>query len=327
MATQTLLPKKKRNKHGSKSKLNRTTPYENWPIDIEAAYQRDKGPYTIANATIRVSEESLELFNGWLVWQTMTEPEERRIAANIQEILSLAARARGFGQAYPDQLECVMVNEDVHKPDVCMISKERYESRVEPVEPGRDHTILRGSPDLVVEIRSPSNRRTQERKKRKSYFESGAVIIWDVDYLKRTIWVYEAENPEEGLEYTEQAEINCEPLLLGWTRKVGDFFSKDLSAEDIVGEIAQQWRAESEEKGRAVGHEEGLIAGREEGELAALRKILLRQVGRRYGEAKLPNDLAAKLERYTANQLVDLTDAITTSLNLEEWLANLPTED
>lgn len=53
----------------------------------------------------------------------MTDAEERRIAATIQVILDIAARAAGFGQAYPDQLECVMVNQDVPKPDVCYLQR------------------------------------------------------------------------------------------------------------------------------------------------------------------------------------------------------------
>ena len=73
----------------------------NWPLNITQAYARYGGPYTALNAATLLEEEPLELYNGWLVWQDMTEPEERRIAANIQAILDLAARAAGFGQAFP----------------------------------------------------------------------------------------------------------------------------------------------------------------------------------------------------------------------------------
>lgn len=65
---------------------------ENWPVDLAAAYRRDHGPYTLSNASTLLAEEPLELFNGWLVWQAMTDAQERRVAATIQEILSLAFR-------------------------------------------------------------------------------------------------------------------------------------------------------------------------------------------------------------------------------------------
>src|SRR5689334_7048393 len=167
MVTQISPAKKRQSKNGAKSHSNGATHYktrQDWPLDLAAAYQRMRGPYTIYNVTTIVGEEALEIFNGWLVWQEMTDAEERRIAATIQEILSLAARAIGFGQAYPDQFECVMINQDVYKPDVCVISKERYSNQVEPIEPEGKHLVLKGSPELVVEIRSPSNRRTKERK-------------------------------------------------------------------------------------------------------------------------------------------------------------------
>lgn len=302
MVTRTLNPKTRRR---SGTNGYQTNPH--WPVDFAAAYERDRGPYTLHNAITLLAEEPLELINGWLVWQSMTDAEERRAAANIQEILSLAARAIGFGQAYPDQLECEMANEDVYKPDVCLISKERYDNQVQPAEPGSQHFVLKGSPELVVEIRSPSNRRTRERQKRANYFENGALVIWDVDYKKRRIWVYEVGTPDEGREYHEQDVITCEAILPGWKRKVADFFSKDLSAEEIVGEAANQWRAESRAEGRA------------EGELAVLRRVLLIQAQARFGN-DLPDDLEERLSRYEQAELMNLAASLPAAHNLAEWL-------
>lgn len=122
---------------------------------MEEAYRRYPGLYTIENAETLLTEEPLELYNGWLVWQEMTDPEERRIACNIQVILDITARVSEFGQAYLDQFECAMANGDEYKPDICILSNERYESKVEPVRVG-GKLILKGSPELIVEIRSPS---------------------------------------------------------------------------------------------------------------------------------------------------------------------------
>jgi Uma2 family endonuclease len=287
--------------HASRNHRNSS---DHWPHDFEEAYRRYPGPYTAANAETVISEEPLELFNGWLVWEAMTDLDERRVAANIQVILDIAARLVGFGQAYPDQAECVMENGDLYKPDVCLISSERYDTKVEPVAPGREHLVLRGSPELVVESRSPPNRRTKERRKRKIYFENGAQVIWDVDSKKRKIWVYEAADPEKPVEYSGDAEISCEGLLPGWRRKVSDFFTKDLSAEQVVGQAVVQWR--------------------EEGELAALRASLQRQARRRYGEGRLLPDLTTRLERYTISQLTELEESLAASRTLEGWLGSFP---
>jgi Uma2 family endonuclease len=312
MVTRTLPQneKKKRPKNGSQPerkdpfKTKKPNTREFWPDDIEDAYRRDRGPYTIANAITLIEEEPLELFNGWLVWQEMTNAEERRIAANIQEILSLVARACDFGQAYPDQFECKMVNEDVFKPDVCVLSNERYEQRVEPALEGSDHLMLSGSPELVIEIRSPSNRRAKERLKRKSYFESGAVVIWDVDHKKRKIWVYEVTNPEKGTEYSENDQISCPQLLPNWKRKVSDFFAKNLSAEEIAGQVAAQWRSDERDK--------------------TLREMLLRQARRRFGIDQLPAELETKLAGYSEEQLTELGDTLAITPGMEEWLKAFP---
>ncbi len=307
MATEALANKKRQSKNGAKTTSNDLTSYKtshNWPNNIEKAYERDPGPYTVQNSCTILSEETLELFNGWLVWQIMTDVEERGIAAAIQEILSFAARLVGFGQAYPDQFECVMNNGDMHKPDVCLLSKARYESQVELIKAEGGHLVLKGSPELVVEIRSPSNRRTKERLKRQHYFESGALIVWDVDYRRQKIWVYELENPEKGQEYSGEAEISCERLLPGWRRKVSDFFKKDLSAEEIAGQAANQWR--------------------DEGSTKALREVLLRQLRRRFGNELRLAELEARLKHYNEAQLTDLIDNVVSAASYEEWSKSLP---
>lgn len=320
MASETLTTPKRLSKNGNSSHNSKETVYhtrQNWPLDIEAAYRRISGPYSAVNTWVLLEEEPLELFNGWLVWQPMTNADERRIAGVIQVILDWAARLVGFGQAYPDQLECVMAKGDVLKPDVCLISNDRFDSRVEPVAEGLEHKVLRGSPEFVVEIRSPSNRRSQERRKRKIYFENGAEVIWDVDPVNHKIWAYEVENPEIGREYNAEDEIACERFLPGWKRKVSDFFDKYLTAEQIAGAAVDKWRSE----GYAAGEEKG----REEGERSALTKLILRQAGRRYADNELPSGLETTLGRFSSEQLTEIADAIATSPTLADWLANFPT--
>jgi len=278
-----------------------------WPREIGEAYERGRGPYTVKNVTILLEEEPLELYNGWLVWQEMTEPLERRAAARIMIILDLVARAAGFGQGYPDQVECYLANGNVIKPDVCIISDKLFAEKVRSVKkPDKDgtHTMLHGAPELVVEIRSPSNRRTKEKLKRQEYFDNGAQVIWDVDYKKGSIWVYAAATPEQSQEYRGEAEISCEPLFPGWKRKVADFFSTNLSAEQIVGNEAAKWRAETE--------------------LATLRRVVLRQSSRRFANEPLPADLESRLDQLDAAQLELLVDTLATNLTSDDWLATFP---
>lgn len=235
-----------------------------WPRDLLEAYARDRGPYTVNNANTILEEEAVELYNGWLVWQEMTSPTERRVVANLQTMLDLSARHMGFGQAIPDQLECLLLNGDVVKPDASLISWQRLANNRIPTGPN-DRELLAGGPELVIEARSPSNRRAQEQRKRQFYFASGVQIVWDVDEENQVIWVYHATAPNQPIRYGIEDELDCEPLLPGWRRDLLDIFAEEASAEAVAGEVAKAWRAEGVELGIAQRNAELARAMRQEG--------------------------------------------------------------
>jgi Uma2 family endonuclease len=228
-----------------------------WPRDIEEAYRRARGPYTVDNVNSILEEDAVELFNGWLVWQEMTNPIERRVVATLQTMLDLSARNMGFGQSLPDQMECLLQSGDVVKPDASLISWQRLADNRIPTGPN-DREMIAGGPELVIEARSPSNRRSQERRKRQAYFDNGVQIVLDVDADNRMIWVYHAATPHRPIRYGIEDTLNCEPLLPGWCRDLADIFAEQASAEAVAGEVAVAWRAEGVEIGRAEGVEIGI---------------------------------------------------------------------
>ncbi|MEZ4863059.1 MAG: Uma2 family endonuclease [Caldilineaceae bacterium] len=236
---------------------------DQWPRDILAAYARDHGPYTVDNANTILEEEAVELYNGWLVWQEMTNPIERRVVANLQTMLDLSARKVGFGQAMPDQLECLLTNGDVVKPDASLLSWRRLENDLVPTGPNQ-RPLLSGGPELAIEVRSPSNWRAQERRKRQLYFANGVQIVWDVDEANQVIWVYHAARPDRPTRHGIGDEITCEPFLPGWRRAIADIFAEQASAEAVAGEVAVAWRAEGVEIGRAEGVEIGIAQRNQE---------------------------------------------------------------
>jgi len=295
-----------------------------WPRDILEAYKRGRGPYTVDNAEVFLEEEAVELFNGWLVWQEMTTPKERRVVANIQTMLDVSARKAGFGQALPDQMECRLSNGDAFKPDASLISWQRLDNDVKPQGP-RNRPRLMGGPELVIEARSPSNRRKQERAKRALYmfpekfcttsaeerlgqnfsgdlyFKNKVQIVWDVDEVHEVIWVYHATAPDQPLRYGLGDEIICE-LLPGWRRRVADIFAAHASAEAVVGEVVDVWR--------------------DEGAARTLRDVLPMLAQARFGGS--PIDLAERLAHCTLAQLQQAQAIIMSSPTLEAWLAALP---
>jgi len=171
-----------------------------WPRDLIEAHNRYPGPYNGANTTVILDEENVEIYNGWLVFKKMTAPIERQVLGTAHTIVDFATRYMDFGQIWPDQMECKCHNKDIVKPDASLISWEHLETRVGPVEGGK-RDILYGGPELVMEARSPSNRRIQEKRKRKFYFESDIQIVWDIDEKNQRLYVYHAATPDDPEEY------------------------------------------------------------------------------------------------------------------------------
>ncbi len=308
----------KRRERPLKRDVDRFVERENastWPLDLIEAYARPPGPYTIENAETILEEEPIELYNGWLVWQEMTNFIERRVVANINDMLSVPARKMGFGQILPDQVECLLKDGTVIKPDTSLISWQRVERVVTPKGP-RDRPTLVGCPELVVEARSPSNRRIQEKRTRKLYFANHTQIVWDVDEINREIWVYRAELPEEPTHFGMDDEIDCEPLLPNWRRRVADIFAAEVSAETVLGEVVDEFRNE--------GKIEGIEIGKADGAAQALRSVLPLLVRVRFG-VQPPVDLPQRLQRRNLTQLEQLQNAVETCATIEQWLALLPT--
>ncbi|MBK6430035.1 Uma2 family endonuclease [Candidatus Amarolinea dominans] len=293
-----------------------------WPRDIGEAFARPPGPYTLDEVAFILEEEPVELLNGWLVRQEMTDLYERRFVSNLGSALDLAAREAGFGQVLGDQTECVLSNGSVVKPDVALISWKRMATAV-PMGPLLRPTLI-GSPELVVEVRSPSNRRTQEIFKRSFYFANGTRIVWDVDDKKREVWVYRAEQPDRPAHLRTDDMLTCEPLIPGWRRRLGDLFEERVSAKTLAGEVAVKWVAEGKAQGIAEGKAQGIAEGKTqgiaEGESRALRALLPTLARLRFG-AEVPADLPATLAALSDEQLLRLQTGVETAATCAEWLA------
>lgn len=222
-----------------------------WLSDPLEALNREHGPFTAVTAEQFLDTESVELYNGWLVPQEMTDTIERKILSTIQTMLDISARKASFGQALMDQAECLLNNGTVIKPDSSLISWKRLSRDVIPYGPNYRPTLI-GCPELVIESRSPSNRRRQEAVKRALYFAHGTEIVWDVDEANQVIYVYRAEAPEQPTRFGIDDIIDCK-LLPGWQRRVADIFAAEPSAEAIAGEVAEEWIEEGKELGREEG--------------------------------------------------------------------------
>ena len=113
-----------------------------------------------------------EILDGGL--NVIASPNRRHqcVARSLYDHLASLAR-RGLGEVYFAPLAVILDDHSVVEPDLLYVSKER------------SHILadrgIEGAPDLVVEILSPSSRRTDAHTKSKLYARTGVRHYWIAD--------------------------------------------------------------------------------------------------------------------------------------------------
>ena len=80
------------------------------------------------------------------------------------------------------------------------------------------------SPDLAVEVLSPSNTAAEMARKRADYFAGGTRLVWMVDPPARTIAVYVPDGAAPVV-YGTGDVIGGDEVLPGFTMAVADAFA------------------------------------------------------------------------------------------------------
>jgi Uma2 family endonuclease len=145
--------------------------------------------------------------------------KHQAIVGNLFLSMATHLKEHPIGHVFGSPLDVIFSDLDVVEPDLQYISRERFEILT------KQH--VRGAPDLVIEILSPSTRRTDEITKRKLYERFGVQEYWVVDPELDAIKVYRrtAERFEKIAELSvEQREVLTTPLLPKWSIPLADVF-------------------------------------------------------------------------------------------------------
>ena len=112
-------------------------------------------------------------------------PNERHqtILANLFLLIGTWLRTNAIGKAWLAPFDVVLSPSDVVEPDLLYASNARRAQIVTKAN-------LQGSPELVVEIGSPSTRRRDETLKRALYERAGVSEYWVVDPELDAVRVY-----------------------------------------------------------------------------------------------------------------------------------------
>ena len=159
-----------------------------------------------------------ELVRGEIIKMPQPRPQHGLACVNISFVLTLFGRRTGHGYAMSNDTAVVTARgpDTVRGGDVLYYGNARWpRERV-----GRDLPPL--VPDLVVEVRSPSDRPGAVGQKVAEYLAAGVAMVWVADPSTRTLTIHRPEAEPIVLGDTETiAEL---PELPGFTCTVAELF-------------------------------------------------------------------------------------------------------
>ena len=150
-----------------------------------------------------------ELLGGELVVVPSPSTYRQRIVRRLAHILGDFMERRGLGEIFLAPLDVVLgkgEEREVVQPDIFFISKEREKIIAEEE--------IRGAPDLVIEVTSPTTEGRDRHYKKTLYARHGVKEYWIVDPKGKTVEVYTLGT--EGFELVKiykAGEILESPLL------------------------------------------------------------------------------------------------------------------
>jgi Uma2 family endonuclease len=129
--------------------------------------------------------------------------KHQRISRKIVLAIAKEVEPGELGEVFYAPYDVVLSDFDVVEPDIIYVSAARRHIITE--------ANIKGAPDLVVEILSPSNRRYDEVVKFKRYDALGVSEYWIVDPERETVSIF--RRTAGGLTPVPIADVVTTPLL------------------------------------------------------------------------------------------------------------------
>ncbi len=148
--------------------------------------------------------------------------KHQAVVVNLTGLLWTHLRVHAVGRVFAAPVDVVFSDVDVVEPDLVFVSTAREADLLTAAH-------IRGAPDLVVEIGSPSTRKRDETIKRRLYERFGVAEFWVVDPELDEIKVYrlvEGRFERTALLSLEQGDVLTSPLLPGLTLRLAEIFAE-----------------------------------------------------------------------------------------------------
>ena len=162
-------------------------------------------------------DERYELIDGELIMVGAPNEAHQTASVFLVSRMFMFADDRELGKVLHAPYDVILSDTDVVQPDILFVSNERAHIRT-PAN-------IRGAPDLVVEILSPSSTSRDWRDKFELYSKHGVKEYWIIDTSNRVVWL--ALRRGGALEIAGTYGIGdtvSSSVLAGFSVKVDDIF-------------------------------------------------------------------------------------------------------
>ncbi|MGH2748510.1 MAG: Uma2 family endonuclease [Actinomycetota bacterium] len=155
-----------------------------------------------------------ELIDGELIVSPPPATRHQRVVGDLLVELTLYAREHG-GQAFTAPTGVFLSETNFVEPDVLFVTADHLERIEAP--------FVRGAPDIVVEVSSPSTRRLEIVRKRELYERFGVPEYWYVDLDADRVEIYRLQVDQYGRpELLERGDVLVTELLPGFRLALDD---------------------------------------------------------------------------------------------------------
>jgi Uma2 family endonuclease len=161
-----------------------------------------------------------ELLGGELVMVPAPLTYHQRLSRNLEDFVWDFVKDNNLGEVFSAPIDVVLSSsgkEDVVQPDILFVTKDRL-AIIQREE-------IRGAPDLIVEIFSPSTAERDRTYKKRLYARNRVKELWLVDPDEKTIDVckWSHRGFQSVALYTRKARLTS-PLLPGLVIPLNEIF-------------------------------------------------------------------------------------------------------
>jgi len=167
---------------------------------------KKKKKYTYEDYMKTPDDERYELIEGELLMTPSPNTFHQHICGKLFLYIAQYVLENNMGKVFFAPYDVVLGKENVFEPDIIFVSNENLDIITE--------ANIKGAPDLIIEVLSPSTAYRDLVKKKRIYAKFGVKEYWIVDPEEKTVELYVLKERQFDLKKSYRADEVVESILL-----------------------------------------------------------------------------------------------------------------